>query len=100
MATQSKSLAFEFATHVKAIVSESWKDKSEAGVDWFHGFMERHPRLSLRRPEATSLARARAFNRYNVATLFENYKKVSEMHLVKIVSGIWTKRASERRISL
>lgn len=32
--------------------------KQEAGYDWYKGFMSRYPELSLRKPEATSAARA------------------------------------------
>lgn len=80
-ATQTRSLAYEFAVQIKAKFPESWKDEKKAGFDWFRGFMQRHPRLSLRKPEATSIARASAFNRHNVAKFFENYKKVSDMNV-------------------
>ncbi|XP_072390743.1 uncharacterized protein [Diabrotica undecimpunctata] len=51
------------------------------GKDWFYSFMHRHPELSLRKPEATSLSRITAFNREelkifykNLATLCDRYK--------------------------
>lgn len=37
-----------------------------AGYDWFCSFMSRHPQLSIRKPEATSIHRALGFNRTKV----------------------------------
>ena len=46
-------------------------DKEEAGLDWYRGFMTRHPELSLRMQEPTSFARAQGFNRAVVNQLFD-----------------------------
>lgn len=62
---------------------KSWDENKCAGYDWLLGFRQRYPRLSLRKPEATSLARATAFNQVTVNEFFTNldtaYKKLKEM---------------------
>ena len=48
----------------------------ETGQDWLLGFLKRHPKLSLRTPEATSAARARGFNRNNVESFFSLHEEL------------------------
>ncbi|CAK8685782.1 unnamed protein product [Clavelina lepadiformis] len=43
--------------------------KKIAGYKWVKGFLKRHPEISLRSPEATSLARALGFNKPQIAKL-------------------------------
>ncbi|KAG5874311.1 hypothetical protein JTB14_019060 [Gonioctena quinquepunctata] len=49
-----------------------------AGEDWFTGLRKRHPEIALRSPEATSLARARGFNRQSVAKFFKLLKDITD----------------------
>ena len=61
----SDRLAFEFAT--KNRVEHRFNpDTQMAGDDWVCGFFRRHLRLSLRKPEPTSAARASGFNKATV----------------------------------
>lgn len=46
-------------------------DKQMAGVDWLKGFLRRHPDLSIRKPEATSAARAMGFNKVAVSKFYQ-----------------------------
>lgn len=51
-------------------------EKGMAGKKWFYGFMKRHPSLSVREPESTSLARAQGFNKERVEAYFEFLAKI------------------------
>ncbi|GFY08289.1 SET and MYND domain-containing protein 5 [Trichonephila clavipes] len=48
----------------------------EAGDQWYIDFLKRNKVLSLRKPQATSLARATSFNKTNVNTFFAKYQEV------------------------
>lgn len=71
-------LAFEFAKKIRVPVPKSWANNSTAGRRWYAGFMRRHPTLSLRTPEQTSLSRVKAFCKENVDAFFLNLNDVFE----------------------
>ena len=62
---QCRKLAFDLAEKNRLKHSFS-KTEKMAGVDWMSSFLKRHPELSLREPEPTSLSRATGFNRVQV----------------------------------
>ena len=57
-----RELAYEFAHRNNVKIPDSWEKNKIAGEDWWLKFKARRE-LSIRSPEATSLARATAFNR-------------------------------------
>lgn len=45
-----------------------------------YGYLKRHPKISVRTPEATSLSRATSFNKANVGVFFNNMSAVLEKY--------------------
>ena len=76
-----RSLAYEFAQVKHLKVPNNWSEKAEAGVDWLSGFVKRHPSISIRKPEATSLSRMTSFNKFNVEQFFNNLGSLLGKHL-------------------
>ena len=50
------------------------KEAKKAGKDWLSGFLKRHPQISIRNPEPTSISRAVSFNKANIDRFFAIYK--------------------------
>ena len=69
--TGTRQSAYMVAKTNHIDIPKNWIDSEIAGYDWLQGFLTRHPRLSVRQPEATSLARAAAFNKVNVQKYFD-----------------------------
>ena len=65
-----RRLAFEFAIQNNITIPDNWEKKRIEGIDWFLSFKFKNG-LSVRKPEATSLARATAFNRHTVGKFFD-----------------------------
>lgn len=61
-----RKIAYQCALAFNIRIPDSWHMSESAGPDWFSNFLRRHPSLSIRTPEATSLSRATSFNRQNV----------------------------------
>ncbi|XP_067949445.1 uncharacterized protein [Watersipora subatra] len=68
-------LAFDYAKANNINTPPNWTKDGMAGLDWFSGFMQRN-KLSIRKPEATSLARQTAFNKVTVATFFDKLSDI------------------------
>ncbi|XP_039289331.1 uncharacterized protein LOC120352518 [Nilaparvata lugens] len=75
---QIQELAFEYATRLGKDMPANWKLNGLAGIEWIRGFIGRQKNLSLRKPESTSLARAKGFNKVAVDDFFEKYTNVME----------------------
>lgn len=71
-----RRLAYETAIKNNLKIPDTWVISKLAGIDWFQGFMERNKHLSLRLPEARSIARATSFNKYNVNIFFDKLSDV------------------------
>lgn len=74
-----RSLAFQMAE--KNGIPHPFDQRIKlAGPDWLKSFLRRHPTLSLRAPENTSVARARGFNRESVNQFFDVLQRIYEEH--------------------
>ena len=72
-----QKLAFQIA-EANNICTRFNKEKKIAGYEWVKGFLNRHQEISLRSPEATSLARASGFNKPQIAKFFELLHEIYE----------------------
>ncbi|ESN93974.1 hypothetical protein HELRODRAFT_142747, partial [Helobdella robusta] len=83
-----RKLAFQLV-EMKKLPHPFNSTKQMAGNKWLLGFIERHPELSVREPEATSMSRAVAFNRPQVSKFFNILKNALEKDLTMDGSRIW-----------
>lgn len=83
-----RKLAYECAVLHDIRVPSSWEDNKQAGVEWLNLFLKRNSGLSIRQPEATSLARATSFNQTNVAMFFDKLADVLSRYHFE-ASSIW-----------
>lgn len=83
--TQVRKLAYEIAekNHIPHPFNV---DKQIAGKKWFYNFRARHPELTIRQPEGTSMARTKGFNRDSVNEFFDIYEKLVEEHGFTVVT--------------
>lgn len=82
--TEARKLAADYSKANSINVPSSWISNGTAGADWLEGFQKRN-RLSLRSPEATSMARAHGFNATAVDHFFTNLTTL--MKTVKFAAG-------------
>lgn len=61
-----------------------------AGYYWMKGFLSRHPRLTVKSPEALSAARATGMNKPVISKWFDNYEKMlSDLNIKESPANIW-----------
>ena len=70
---QIRVIAYQYGSVLpNCKVPNRWKVNQKAGIDWLKCFMRRNKsKISLRKPENTSLARATGFNKNSVSEFFE-----------------------------
>lgn len=73
-----RELAYQMANKLKLNYPSTWNDDSKAGYKWYYKFMKRHPELTLRTPEQTSINRVKAFCKQNVDKFFENLGRLMD----------------------
>lgn len=71
-----RKFAFQCAEKYNLKCPNSWHERKMAGEDWFSSFLKKHPTLSIRSQEATSLGRCINFNRENVSMFFDKLSQV------------------------
>ena len=59
-----------------------------AGKEWMTSLLKRNPKLSIRKPEATSLGRATSFNTKNVKVFYDKLGEVMDIYKFS-ASQIW-----------
>lgn len=72
-----KNLAYQLAVQNK--IPHPFQGQ-QAGKAWIEGFMKRHPQLTFRSPEPTSISRCSAFNRTQVDRFYDNLWHVLCQH--------------------
>lgn len=77
---ETRTFAYKLAVEYNKNIPSSWTENQMAGEVWLRSFMKRHPILSLRLPQPTSIARATSFNRTNVELFFQNYTRVVDKY--------------------
>ena len=71
----ARELAYQYAVKLGKSFPSNWTINKCAGEDWLSGFLKRFTELSLRKPKATSLARATSFNKHNVSCFFDKLEE-------------------------
>lgn len=71
-----RKLAYDLTVRYELSRPTTWDENEMAGVEWFRAFLDRHPELSVRCAQATSLSRATSFNKKNVNDFFDNLATV------------------------
>ncbi|XP_023942774.1 uncharacterized protein LOC112049208 [Bicyclus anynana] len=83
-----RRMAYDCAIKYKISIPNTWHTNKMAGKEWMSAFLTRNTRLSIRKPEATSLSRATSFNKTNVHDFFSKLAEVMDRFKFT-ASSIW-----------
>lgn len=86
-ALDTRKLAYDLAEKLQVPHKFSAQSKM-AGLEWLRGFIGRHPQLSIRTPQGTSISRAVGFNRPKVEQFYELYKECLQVNSYS-ANNIW-----------
>ncbi|CAK1602061.1 unnamed protein product [Parnassius mnemosyne] len=75
-----KNLVYTYAKKNNLSYPKSWDKYEKAGDDWLQSFLSRHTDITLRTAEATSVARAKGFNRHEVRRFYENLESLIDKY--------------------
>lgn len=73
--TDLRHLAYQLAEK-HGLTHRFNKETQLAGWKWYYKFIKNHPEISLRSPEATSMARCKGFNKETVMAFFDKYESI------------------------
>lgn len=75
-------MAYEFAKKEKIRkLPKSWTEESKmAGINWYYGFIKRHPRIVLRTPRRISIQRVKCFNKEAVDGFYSQLGSLYNEH--------------------
>ena len=77
---ETREIAYSFAVTNNIKVPNNWKKRESATKDWCSGFIKRNKTISIRKPEATSQARAAGFNKPVVMKFYDNLASLMAKH--------------------
>ncbi|KZR96754.1 Uncharacterized protein APZ42_008723, partial [Daphnia magna] len=77
---ETRKLAHTHAIKNRIKIPVNWKLNNIASADWLIAFLKRNARPSIRKPEATSQARAAGFNQPVVSLFSDHLRNVYAKH--------------------
>ncbi|KAI9557285.1 hypothetical protein GHT06_017110 [Daphnia sinensis] len=84
---ETRKLAHQYAVANTVKSPASWIARQEASRDWFTAFLKRNQVLSIRKPEATSQARAAGFNKVSQTVSAERGVNVTMLVFVNAIGS-------------
>jgi hypothetical protein len=75
-----KRQVYSYCRYNKITMPPKWMMAETAGPDWFHNFVKRNSRLSLRKPENTSQARAAPLNPVVLEKFYDKVRELYDIH--------------------